>query len=365
MTVPVSPELRGRILALGAQKYSSSMISNELKKQNFTVTRRTVSNVLKNHNNCDGISAMNGSLAERKRLPNIRTPSVIKKVKNFIASDNPPTQREMARRVGVSQATINRIIHHDLNSRKKMKAKVHHLNEKMILQRKERALKFYNLIANGKYKNILTMDEAMLPFDFKNGQREFFYQSKNPEERRSEEPLVSRAPSFPEQRMFTAGYGWFGPTRHYVVPPKAKINAETFIEWILKPMMLEDVPRLYGANKDKVILHFDSARSHTAKLTYDWLDAHGINYITKDEWLTNSPELSPMDYFANGYFKSQLKKRKYRTMNGMLKAADEEWRKIPLEMFRNSLKSWPYLVMAVHKSKGKHIQKRKKRNNKK
>jgi hypothetical protein len=129
--------------------------------------------------------------------------------------------------------------------------------------------------------------------------------------------------------------------------------------------MLEDVPRLYGVNKDRVVLHFDSARSHTAKVTYDWLDAHGIKYITKDEWLANSSELSPMDYFANGYLKSQQKKRKYRTMEGMLKAADEEWNKIPSKNFRNSLESWPDFVMAVHKSKGKHIPRRTKRKSEK
>jgi hypothetical protein len=48
-------------------------------------------------------------------------------------------------------------------------------------------------------------------------------------------------------------------------------------------MMLGDVPRLYGVNKDRVVLHFDSARSYTAKVTFDWLDARGINHITKDE----------------------------------------------------------------------------------
>jgi hypothetical protein len=80
----------------------------------------------------------------------------------------------------------------------------------MIVQREERALQFHNLIANGNFKDILTMDEATLPLDFENGERKFFYQSKNPEKRRSIEPLASRAPSFLEQRMFAAGYGWFG-----------------------------------------------------------------------------------------------------------------------------------------------------------
>jgi hypothetical protein len=48
-------------------------------------------------------------------------------------------------------------------------------------------------------------------------------------------------------------------------------------------------------------------------------------------------------------------------MDGMLKAADEEWHKIPLKIFQNSLESWPDLVMAVHKSNGKHIPRRTKR----
>ena len=61
-----------------------------------------------------------------------------------------------------------------------------------------------------------------------------------------------------------------------------------------------------------------------------------------------------MDFFANGYFKGQMKKRRYRTMEGMLKAAHEEWAKIPIEMFQNSFKSWPSRVLAIHKNKGKH-----------
>jgi DNA invertase Pin-like site-specific DNA recombinase len=158
MTPPISAELRGRILDLGAQKYSSLMISKELGMQNFSVSQSTVSKILKNYTNGDGNPAISGSLTKKKRRPDIRTPGVIKKVRNFIAFDNPPTQREMARRVGASQSTIHRIIHQNLNSKKKVKVKVHHLDERMIVQRKERALNFHNFIANGNYKDVLTMD---------------------------------------------------------------------------------------------------------------------------------------------------------------------------------------------------------------
>ena len=52
----------------------------------------------------------------------------------------------------------------------------------------------------------------------------------------------------------------------------------------------------------------DSASSHTARKTYKWLDDHGIKHITKEESLPNSPEVSPVDFFANGYFKKRLAK---------------------------------------------------------
>jgi hypothetical protein len=67
-------------------------------------------------------------------------------------------------------------------------------------------------------------------------------------------------------------------------------------------MMLEDVPRLYGGNAGKVNLYMDSARSHTARIVYKWLDDRGLKYFTKEERLANSLEVLPMDFFANGYF---------------------------------------------------------------
>jgi hypothetical protein len=91
MTPSISAELRGQILALGAQKFSSFMIYKELERQNFSVSKSTVSLVLKNHNNGDGDSAVSGSMGKKKRCPYIRTSGVIKKVRNFIAPDNLPT----------------------------------------------------------------------------------------------------------------------------------------------------------------------------------------------------------------------------------------------------------------------------------
>jgi hypothetical protein len=66
-------------------------------------------------------------------------------------------------------------------------------------------------------------------------------------------------------------------------------------------MMLVDVPKLFGSEVGKVILHMDSTRSQTSAATNKWLNEHGIKYFTSEDWLANSPDLSPMGVFANGY----------------------------------------------------------------
>jgi hypothetical protein len=76
----------------------------------------------------------------------------------------------------------------------------------MVAQRKERALNFFKLINNENFKDILTMDEAMLPLNYINGRTDFLYESKDVKERRKVKPLAWKAPSCPQQRKFAAGY---------------------------------------------------------------------------------------------------------------------------------------------------------------
>ena len=51
----------------------------------------------------------------------------------------------------------------------------------------------------------------------------------------------------------------------YIVPQKAKVNADFFTEFILKPMVKNDIPALYGKHAKRVVFHVDSTPAHTAK----------------------------------------------------------------------------------------------------
>ena len=99
----------------------------------------------------------------------------------------------------------------------------------------------------------------------------------------------------------------------------------------------------------------DSATSHTSQKTIQWLKSREIKFIPKQERLPSSPELSPVDYFANGYLKKMLKKRKYWTGRGLIAAAKDEWEKIPLEIFQNALRACSKRVHVVEKAKGQKV----------
>ena len=247
------------------------------------------------------------------------------------------------------------MIDEDLKKVRVKKQPGRHLTKDQIRKRRVRALLFAQKVSDGNEQYVLTIDEALLSYDHSNGQTNFYYTKKEIEDRLQDPPLKDGAAQFPKNVMFAAGFTHRGPTKFYHIPPKTKMTAELFVEKVLTPMLFEDVPRLYGKEAHKVVLHMDSAPSHTARKTTEWLDANGFKYISKEEWLPYSPELSPMDFFANGYLKSKLKRRQYKTLDGMLRCAKDEWNKIPLELFQRALASWSKRVLAVHKARGKYV----------
>ena len=93
------------------------------------------------------------------------------------------------------------------------------------------------------------------------------YASKNVKERDQPAPIATSPQQFPEKYMMVAGFTWRGPTQLFIIPPKTNINAEYFIKHVLTPMFDIDIKRMYGREAHKVILHTDSATSHTSSKT--------------------------------------------------------------------------------------------------
>ena len=84
----------------------------------------------------------------------------------------------MAQRTRVSQPTVSRLISQKLNSKRLKKKTIKRLNAAMITKRRDRAKGFAELVSGKKAEFILTLDEALLPLNFKNGITSHSYQSK-------------------------------------------------------------------------------------------------------------------------------------------------------------------------------------------
>ncbi|GBN72380.1 hypothetical protein AVEN_87079-1 [Araneus ventricosus] len=137
--------------------------------------------------------------------------------------------------------------------------------------------------------------------------------------------------------------------------PGAKINSEYYIQKILKLFLKDDYCRLYP-NGD-VIFHQDSAPSHASSVTQKFLTDQQVQLLRPQQWMPNSSDAAPCDYFLWGHLKNKLNKRRVSTLKSLQKAIREEVKKIPHEMIFWALKSWPKRCRQIYYAEGLHIEK--------
>ena len=97
-----------------------------------------------------------------------------------------------------------------------------------------------------------------------------------------------------------------GSTGIYFVLSEAKVNSHFYVDKVLRPILQKDIPSLYGKLAKKVTLHHDSAPAHTSFFTYKSIVEMGFNFIAKEDWPANSPDISPMGLFFKRKFKAEI-----------------------------------------------------------
>jgi len=96
--------------------------------------------------------------------------------------------------------------------------------------------------------------------------------------------------------MVSAGVSFGGKGRLHLIPNKTKVNAELYVETLL-PKLVQDCRSVLPSG---FIFQQDGAPTHTAKLAQDWIAINCSEFIDKDEWPPNSPDLDPLDYHVWG-----------------------------------------------------------------
>lgn len=349
--------MEGIILYLLKKNVSYRNIQRELKGLGHDVSISTIHRVKHSIGKTRSVGSNKTSAGPYRRTPKKSTSDVIRKVAMMIKRVNPPTQREMSKQLGVSQSTVHRIIKNVLHAKLRKKCKVHKLNASQIEKRRQRSWQLYRRLKCGKWKKIVTTDEAMFYMGGSYGRRRVCYVRKGHDDP-SKLKFVKRdafAPGF----MAWAGVSFHGKTEIRIIPKGVKVNSQYYIDKVLKPFISKDAPRMFPGDTIKdMVFHQDSASSHTSKQTLTYMRQQNINFVTPNEWMPKSPDAAPMDFGIWGILKRRLQKRKLYTLAGLKRALHNEWKKLEQSVINKTLESWPKrcrLIYNLHGSQIEHL----------
>jgi hypothetical protein len=123
MPKEISPELENRIRELYKHLRSYRRVIAQLKMQGEIVSVGLVSNVMNNVGIKRKSIAEGSEVRRYKRHRTARTSEAIAAVKKIVANANPKSQPLIAKKLNISQRSVGRIIHQDLQlvTRKKRK----------------------------------------------------------------------------------------------------------------------------------------------------------------------------------------------------------------------------------------------------
>ena len=152
----------------------------------------------------------------------------------------------------------------------------------------------------------------------------------------------------------SAGVCYGGKGSIHFVAEKAKINADYYTNNLL-PKLIEDCNNV---TPNDFIFQQDGAPAHTSRLAQDWLEQHCPDFIKKDEWPPNSPDLNPLDFHVWGAMlaKYEAHAPKPKTKADMEIVLQTIWEDLPQEPIGRAILSFRRRLQACIKAKGGHFE---------
>jgi hypothetical protein len=302
-----------------------------------------------------------GSATDRKkgsgRPKTARTQQNIEAVESLICSQEgrPGTHRstrEIAADVGICQSSVMQIAKKDLvlTSFKRIPGQV--LNAATKLKRLVRCKQLLRRFSVQRSKKILFTDEKVFYLDPPTSHGLVWGSGRKRDI--SPERLIKQRAKFSRHVMVSAGVCFTGKGRLHFVAENVKINSKYYTEELL-PLLIEDCHTLLH---DEFIFQQDGAPAHTARQTQDWLQQHASDFIGKDQWPPNSPDLNPLDYCVWGVMLDRYEKHtpKPTNVNELKVALQQIWDSLPLQTVQKSVVTFRKRLQACIRSDGGHFE---------
>lgn len=355
----LKPSIEIDVKRLSKENYSYREIQNKLKEEDVDISIMSICRILKNIGIRRQALSNQEEIPKFRRSPIIRTPEMVDKVKSYVIRKNPMPYRDIRKKTTLTLPIISKIIHQDLGLKTRRKCKVHRLTKNHKKNRKTNCRKLYEKhLAGSRTEFAVTLDEALVYLEDSNGESRICYIKQG--EQVPDDWVLETDKSFKSGFMVVGILTGRGTAPLIRVPSSTKINSQYYVDYVLRPLFTEHLPRLYGQDINKVFFHHDKATSHTSNLTTDYLnevaEELGITYIEKKEIPVKCPDASPLDFFGFGYLKQRITKRKARTLEGVWKIAQDEWSQITVQQIRKTFASWKRRLRLISKKNGEHIE---------
>jgi transposase len=301
------------------------------------------------------------SAIERKkgsgRPRTARTADNIEQVELLICSqgEKPGTHsstREIAANLGICHASVYNIAKNDLglSSFKRIPGQV--LTDATREKRLTRSKQLLRRYTVPQTKNIFFTDEKAFYLDppVNRGQLWSAGRKKDVDPQR----LIKQRAKFSRSVMVSAGVCYSGKGRLHFVDERAKVNALYYTGQLL-PKLTEDCRTLMG---NDFTFQQDGAPAHSARQAQDWLQHNCPNFIRKDEWPPNSPDLNPLDFCVWGMMLDKYEKHTPRpTKLCELKIVLQTiWNELPQNALQKAVLSFRKRLRACIRSDGGHFE---------
>lgn len=262
--------------------------------------------------------------------------------------------REIAREVGISPASVRRVAKKDLGLRCFKRTPVQIINESTRHKRLERSKALLRRLSVPRSKRVFFTDEKVFYLDPPvNTQNNRVWAASRKSDVAAERLLMQSA-KFSQRIMVSAGVCYGGKGRLHFIPEKAKINAMFYTSKLL-PLLLEDCNNLLQRN---FVFQQDGAPAHTAQQTQDFLTISTPDFIRKDEWPPNSPDLNPLDYCVWGLMVTEYEKYSFKpTTLAELKAVLQTiWDGLSQDSINKAVLSFRRRLRTCIKADGGHFE---------
>ena len=166
--------------------------------------------------------------------------------------------------------------------------------------------------------------------------------------------LLHQRAKFSRRVMVSAGVCFNGKGHLHFVSEKAKINADYYVNTLL-PALLQDCREQVG---DEYIFQQDGAPAHSANLTQDFLQRNCPDFVKKDEWPPNSPDLNPLDYHIWGEMIHRYSSLspKPADIDQLKDALQKIWSELPQASIQKAIRTLRQRLQSCIRSEGGHFE---------